>query len=241
MLVLLVVVFGGDAAAGTATRHSLLFVYGSLPAYEGLFTWMMLMPISYPDQWHLDVADCWDIQSVESSILSKDEAEVKGASNPNMSWLHEALRVAFIDVVETLKEGRVHIDYSKLVKADDNGKDEVLAPYRPEYQVAEEIKCHTYFWITFTLLVVDKLRKDKTQKMDVNAVHWSSQVFRRLLLPMNAKLFKVCLAISSVIDGNKVVLGVPETRVDDAKFQENDVYGIVFQLYCQLGLKLILV
>ncbi|XP_026418608.1 uncharacterized protein LOC113314049 isoform X1 [Papaver somniferum] len=45
----------------TMLRHSLLFVYGSLPAHGGIFTWMMLMPISYQDQWHLDVADCWDI------------------------------------------------------------------------------------------------------------------------------------------------------------------------------------
>ncbi|KAI3907770.1 hypothetical protein MKW98_008447 [Papaver atlanticum] len=33
---------------------------------------------------------------------------------------HEAFRVA---IIETLKEGRVHTDYSKLVKADDNRKD----------------------------------------------------------------------------------------------------------------------
>ncbi|KAI3969711.1 hypothetical protein MKX01_020272, partial [Papaver californicum] len=39
----------------------------------------------------------------------------------------EALRVAFIDVVETLKEGRVHTEYySNLVKADDNGKDKSI-------------------------------------------------------------------------------------------------------------------
>lgn len=40
---------------------------------------------------------------------------------------NEALRVAFIDVVETLKDGKVHTEYfSKLVKADINGKDKVL-------------------------------------------------------------------------------------------------------------------
>ncbi|RZC49122.1 hypothetical protein C5167_017545 [Papaver somniferum] len=146
--------------------------------------------------------------AVESSTLSKDEAEVKGASNPNMSWLHEALRVAFIVVDETLKEVRVHIDYSKLVNADDNGKDKVIAPYRPEYQVAEEIKwynintnCKIFDSFQKAKLSadgkkggvrrqVDKLRKDKTHKMDVNVVHCSSQVFKRLLLPMNAKLFK---------------------------------------------------
>lgn len=39
---------------------------------------------------------------------------------------YEALRVAFIDEVETLKDGRVHKEfYSKLVKADINGKDKV--------------------------------------------------------------------------------------------------------------------
>lgn len=39
---------------------------------------------------------------------------------------NEALRVAFIDEVETLKEGKVHMEYfSKLVKADINGKDKV--------------------------------------------------------------------------------------------------------------------
>lgn len=40
---------------------------------------------------------------------------------------NEALRVAFIDEVETLKDGKVHTEYfSKLVKADINGKDKVL-------------------------------------------------------------------------------------------------------------------
>ncbi|KAG5517650.1 hypothetical protein RHGRI_038144 [Rhododendron griersonianum] len=40
---------------------------------------------------------------------------------------NEALRVAFIDVVETLKDGRVHTEYySKLVKADINGKDKEI-------------------------------------------------------------------------------------------------------------------
>lgn len=39
---------------------------------------------------------------------------------------NEALRIAFIDVVETLKEGKVYTEYfSKLVKADINGKDKV--------------------------------------------------------------------------------------------------------------------
>lgn len=40
---------------------------------------------------------------------------------------NEALRVAFIDVVETLKDGKVQTEYySKLVKADINGKDKVF-------------------------------------------------------------------------------------------------------------------
>lgn len=50
---------------------------------------------------------------------------------PNV-WLstcfvrNEALRVAFIDEVETLKDGKVQKEfYSKLVKADINGKDKV--------------------------------------------------------------------------------------------------------------------
>lgn len=43
---------------------------------------------------------------------------------------NEALRVAYIDDVETLKDGRVHKEfYSKLVKADINGKDKVLLLY----------------------------------------------------------------------------------------------------------------
>ena len=40
---------------------------------------------------------------------------------------NEALRVAFIDEVETMKDGIVQTEfYSKLVKADINGKDKVL-------------------------------------------------------------------------------------------------------------------
>lgn len=40
---------------------------------------------------------------------------------------NEALRVAFIDEVETLKDGKVHTEYfSKLVKADINGKDKEI-------------------------------------------------------------------------------------------------------------------
>lgn len=44
----------------------------------------------------------------------------------NFKNRNEALRIAFIDVVETLKEGKVYTEYfSKLVKADINGKDKV--------------------------------------------------------------------------------------------------------------------
>lgn len=40
---------------------------------------------------------------------------------------NEALRVAFIDEVEILKDGRSHAEYySKLVKADIHGKDKVV-------------------------------------------------------------------------------------------------------------------
>ena len=43
---------------------------------------------------------------------------------------NEALRVAFIDEVETLRDGKVHTEfYSKLVKADINGKDKVNSLY----------------------------------------------------------------------------------------------------------------
>jgi hypothetical protein len=42
---------------------------------------------------------------------------------------NEALRVAFIDDVENLKDGKAHTEfYSKLVKADINGKDKVYLP-----------------------------------------------------------------------------------------------------------------
>lgn len=42
---------------------------------------------------------------------------------------NEALRVAFIDVVETLKDGKAYTEfYSKLVKADINGQDKVQSP-----------------------------------------------------------------------------------------------------------------
>ncbi|RZC88627.1 hypothetical protein C5167_016490 [Papaver somniferum] len=59
--------------------------------------------------------------AVESSTLSKDEAEVKGASNPNMSNYQEFLATARTKLCLFLPCP-------------------VLAPYRPEYHVAEEIK-----------------------------------------------------------------------------------------------------
>lgn len=43
---------------------------------------------------------------------------------------NEALRVAFIDVVETMKDGKVQTEYySKLVKGDINGLDKVNLPF----------------------------------------------------------------------------------------------------------------
>ncbi|KAI3924889.1 hypothetical protein MKW98_031140 [Papaver atlanticum] len=55
---------------------------------------------------------------MEATLSAKEAFETQDFE------LHEAPRVA--DVVETLKEGRVHTDYSNLVKADDNGKDKVV-------------------------------------------------------------------------------------------------------------------
>ncbi|MCL7030897.1 hypothetical protein MKW94_030259 [Papaver nudicaule] len=57
----------------------------------------------------------------------KEQQKPEAADIAMLMQRHEALRVAFIDVVETLKEGRVHTEYySKLVKADDNGKDKEI-------------------------------------------------------------------------------------------------------------------
>jgi hypothetical protein len=55
---------------------------------------------------------------------------LKSTDSSNFSIIcafrNEALRVAFIDVVETLRDGKVNTEYySKLVKADINGKDKV--------------------------------------------------------------------------------------------------------------------
>ncbi|KAK9273813.1 hypothetical protein L1049_018624 [Liquidambar formosana] len=56
----------------------------------------------------------------------KEEQKPEAADIALLMQRNEALRVAFIDDVETLKDGRVQTEYySKLVKADINGKDRV--------------------------------------------------------------------------------------------------------------------
>ncbi|XP_057953714.1 callose synthase 9 isoform X2 [Malania oleifera] len=58
----------------------------------------------------------------------KEEQKPEAADIAILMQRNEALRVAFIDVVETLKDGKVHTEYySKLVKADINGKDKDLS------------------------------------------------------------------------------------------------------------------
>ncbi|KAH1108877.1 hypothetical protein J1N35_012645 [Gossypium stocksii] len=57
----------------------------------------------------------------------KEEQKPEAADIALLMQRNEALRVAFIDVVETLKDGKVHREYySKLVKADINGKDKEI-------------------------------------------------------------------------------------------------------------------
>lgn len=57
----------------------------------------------------------------------KEERKPEAADIALLMQRNEALRVAFIDVVETLKDGKVHTEYySKLVKADINGKDKEI-------------------------------------------------------------------------------------------------------------------
>lgn len=57
----------------------------------------------------------------------KEEQKPEAADIALLMQQHEALRVAFIDVVETLKDGKVQMEfYSKLVKADVNGKDKEI-------------------------------------------------------------------------------------------------------------------
>ncbi|XP_073063640.1 callose synthase 9-like isoform X1 [Primulina eburnea] len=57
----------------------------------------------------------------------KEDHKPEAADIALLMQRNEALRVAFIDVVETLKDGKVHNEYfSKLVKADINGKDKEI-------------------------------------------------------------------------------------------------------------------
>ncbi|RDX70037.1 Callose synthase 9, partial [Mucuna pruriens] len=57
----------------------------------------------------------------------KEEQKPEAADIALLMQRNEALRVAFIDVVETLKDGKVNTEYySKLVKADINGKDKFI-------------------------------------------------------------------------------------------------------------------
>ncbi|XP_047329980.1 callose synthase 9-like isoform X2 [Impatiens glandulifera] len=57
----------------------------------------------------------------------KEEQKPEAVDIALLMQRNEALRVAFIDEVETLKEGKVHKEYySKLVKADINGKDKEI-------------------------------------------------------------------------------------------------------------------
>ncbi|KAK6925714.1 1,3-beta-glucan synthase subunit FKS1-like, domain-1 [Dillenia turbinata] len=57
----------------------------------------------------------------------KEEQKPEAADISLLMQQNEALRVAYIDFVETLKDGKVHMEYySKLVKADINGKDKEI-------------------------------------------------------------------------------------------------------------------
>ncbi|PIN22751.1 1,3-beta-glucan synthase/callose synthase catalytic subunit [Handroanthus impetiginosus] len=61
----------------------------------------------------------------------KEEHKPEAADIAMLMQRNEALRVAFIDVVETLKDGKVYTEYfSKLVKADINGKDKEIYSIR---------------------------------------------------------------------------------------------------------------
>ncbi|KAK7310312.1 hypothetical protein RJT34_07750 [Clitoria ternatea] len=61
----------------------------------------------------------------------KEEQKPEAADIALLMQRNEALRVAFIDVVETLKDGKVNTEYySKLVKADINGKDKEIYSVR---------------------------------------------------------------------------------------------------------------
>jgi callose synthase len=57
----------------------------------------------------------------------KEEQKPEAVDIALLMQRNEALRVAFIDVVETLRDGKVNTEYySKLVKADINGKDKEI-------------------------------------------------------------------------------------------------------------------
>lgn len=57
----------------------------------------------------------------------KEEQKPEAADIAMLMQRNEALRVAYIDIVETLKDGQVQTEYySKLVKADINGKDKEI-------------------------------------------------------------------------------------------------------------------
>ncbi|KAL3828142.1 hypothetical protein ACJIZ3_016944 [Penstemon smallii] len=57
----------------------------------------------------------------------KEDHKPEAADIALLMQRNEALRVAFIDVVETMKDGKVYTEYfSKLVKADINGKDKEI-------------------------------------------------------------------------------------------------------------------
>ncbi|GFZ18220.1 glucan synthase-like 10 [Actinidia rufa] len=65
--------------------------------------------------------DATDTQGFELSPEARAQADLK------FTYVVTSLRVAFIDVVETLNDGKVHTEYySKLVKADINGKDKEI-------------------------------------------------------------------------------------------------------------------
>nr|GMD69640.1 callose synthase 9 [Ipomoea batatas] len=66
----------------------------------------------------------------------KEDQKPEAADIALLMQRNEALRVAFIDEVETLKDGKVNKEYfSKLVKADINGKDKVC----PSIDILQEI------------------------------------------------------------------------------------------------------
>ncbi|GAB4846294.1 Callose synthase 9 [Ancistrocladus abbreviatus] len=57
----------------------------------------------------------------------KEEQKPQAADIALLMQRNEALRIAFIDIVETMKDGKVQTEYfSKLVKADINGKDKEI-------------------------------------------------------------------------------------------------------------------